>query len=56
MAAMALTDAELDLEFTWTPFDVPRCRDPYTLDQQCRRPAGHSDEHASGFGASRVRW
>jgi hypothetical protein len=56
MGAMSPSDAQLDLEFAWTPFDVPKCRDPYTIDQNCRRPAGHEGDHAAGFGESRARW
>jgi hypothetical protein len=53
---MSPSDAQLDLEFAWTPFDVPKCRDPYTIDQNCRRPAGHDGDHAAGFGEHRSRW
>lgn len=53
---MTPDDDQLDLEFHWTPFDVPKCRDPYTIEQQCRRPKGHDGDHAAGFGAGRSRW
>lgn len=48
-------DAALDLEFAFTPWRSS-CRDLLSPAQCCRRPHGHSGEHATGFGAGRVRW
>jgi len=52
---MAVTDAELDTEFAYTTWD-DSCRDPHTIDQQCRRPHAHTGDHAAGFGNGRHRW
>lgn len=53
-------DRTLDVEFAYTDWRNS-CRDLYGLDHggvdlRCRRPGGHDDEHACGFGAGRVRW
>jgi len=52
---MVVTDAVLDVEFAYTAWENS-CRDLYSLAQCCRRPAGHDDDHASGYGPTRVRW
>ena len=48
-------DATLDLEFAYTLWD-DSCLDINSLHYRCRRPRGHNDEHAAGFGAQRIRW
>lgn len=50
-----MTDDELTLEFAYTSYR-DSCRDLYSLLMCCRRPAGHTGQHAAGFGADRVRW
>ncbi len=52
---MTTRDLDLDREFAYTSWRES-CRDPYTIDQQCRRRAGHDGDHAAGFGAGRARW
>ncbi|MBA2444729.1 MAG: hypothetical protein H0V49_05285 [Nocardioidaceae bacterium] len=49
------SDAELDIEFAYTNWQQA-CHDLYTLVQSCKRPKGHADEHASGYGSQRTRW
>ena len=49
------TDAALDREFAYIDYRSS-CRNLHTIDQLCRRPAGHKGEHASGFGSTRARW
>ncbi len=48
-------DERLDLEFAYTSYR-DSCRDLYSLSYRCRRPLGHSGEHAAGFGTDRVLW
>ena len=48
-------DEALNREFAYTTV-YNSCRDPYTIEQMCRRHRGHLGDHASGFGAQRVRW
>ncbi len=50
-----MTDAQLDLEFAYTPW-AESCRDPSPTLQECRRRRGHDEGHAAGFGAGRRRW
>ena len=49
------SDKQLDLEFAYTTYDSS-CRDLYSPQYLCRRPAGHEGVHAAGFGRQRVRW
>jgi hypothetical protein len=49
------TDTTLDIEFAYTSWQQS-CRNLYSIEQACRRPGGHADAHAAGFGAARVRW
>ena len=48
-------DERLDLEFAYTSYS-DSCRDLFSPSYRCRRPVGHSGEHAAGFGTHRVRW
>jgi hypothetical protein len=50
------TDEQLDLEFFWTPAELERCRNLYSMDQWCMRQPGHDGDHAAGFGDGRNRW
>lgn len=49
------SERTLELEFAWTSHD-DSCRDLYNIDQYCRRPRGHEDAHASGFGLGLSFW
>lgn len=49
------SDEVLDLEFAYTTW-ADSCRNLFHIDQCCRRPDGHDDNHAAGYGASRRRW
>lgn len=49
------TDEQLDREFAWTSWGTS-CRDTRAANRACRRPAGHTGDHASGFGAQREIW
>jgi hypothetical protein len=49
------SDSRLDLEFAFTS-DRDSCRDLYSPYYYCRRPRGHDDVHAAGFGSARLRW
>jgi hypothetical protein len=49
------TDSRLDLEFAYTSYR-DSCRDLYSPQYSCRRPAGHDGVHAAGFGSGRLRW
>lgn len=55
LSVAVCTDAELDVEFAYTTWQQS-CRNLYTIDQACRRPRGHDDGHAAGYGSARVRW
>jgi len=48
-------DEALDREFAYTDYRES-CRDLYSIEQLCRRPRGHTGDHASGFGSRRVWW
>jgi hypothetical protein len=52
---MAVPDAQLDQEFAYIPWRSA-CRNLYDVDMFCRRPSGHDEEHAAGFGQNRKRW
>lgn len=52
---MSPSDERLTLEFAYTSYG-DSCRELYSPDVLCRRPAGHKLEHAAGFGKDRVRW
>ena len=46
---------DFDQEFAYT--DVRNsCRAQYDLVRFCRRPVGHKEGHACGFGKNRVAW
>jgi hypothetical protein len=49
------SDDRLDLEFAYTTYQ-DSCRDLYSPHYYCRRPVGHDDVHAAGFGPHRLRW
>ncbi len=55
MTEVLTVDAQLDLEFAYTPWRES-CRDPIPTLQQCRRRAGHDGDHAAGYGDKRRRW
>lgn len=50
-----IPDQQLDLEFAYTSYGES-CRDPFPPFYLCRRPRDHDGDHASGFGAERIRW
>lgn len=48
-------DEILDREFSYTTY-ADSCKDLYSPFYLCRRPKGHKNKHAAGFGESRVKW
>ena len=53
-------DARLDLEFAYTTH-ADSCKAPWGVAAlgsliYCRRPYGHHDDHAAGYGMTRRRW
>lgn len=48
-------DAALDREMGYTRWDES-CQALYGVDTACRRRKGHDGDHATGYGAGRVRW